>query len=181
MVSIIIAFSKIDSAKNIKNALVKNEYDVNAVCTSATSVISYANQLDEGIILCGYKLQDMHYSELLDYLPKTFDMILVTSPTKIENGVEEGVDVLPLPLKLSELINKVNKVEARHVNRFVASGKPKNRTTVQVKEIKRAKEILMERNQLTEDEAHRYLQKTSMDNGTGMVETARMIIRLLDK
>ena len=30
-----------------------------------------------------------------------------------------------------------------------------------------------------EEEAHRYIQKSSMDNGTNMVETAQMILTLL--
>ena len=45
--------------------------------------------------------------------------------------------------------------------------------------IKNAKALLMERNHLTEEEAHRYIQKSSMDNGTNMVETAQMILTLL--
>ena len=44
---------------------------------------------------------------------------------------------------------------------------------------KNAKILLMERNHLSEEEAHRYIQKSSMDNGTNMVETAQMILTLL--
>jgi response regulator NasT len=36
----------------------------------------------------------------------------------------------------------------------------------------------MERNNMTEEEAHRYMQKTSMDSGTDLVETAQMILSL---
>lgn len=36
----------------------------------------------------------------------------------------------------------------------------------------------MDRNGMSEEEAHRYIQKTSMDSGTNMVETAEMIIRM---
>ena len=42
-----------------------------------------------------------------------------------------------------------------------------------------AKELLMERNRMAELEAHRYLQKCSMDSGTNMVETAQMVISLI--
>ena len=38
---------------------------------------------------------------------------------------------------------------------------------------------MMDRNHMTEAEAHRYLQKCSMDSGTGMVETAQMVISLI--
>mgnify|MGYP000556223929 CR=1 FL=1 len=37
----------------------------------------------------------------------------------------------------------------------------------------------MERNYLTEEEAHKYLQKCSMDSGTNLVETAQMVLTLL--
>ena len=45
--------------------------------------------------------------------------------------------------------------------------------------IKNAKSLLMERNHLTEEEAFRYIQKSSMNNSTNMVETAQMILTLL--
>jgi response regulator NasT len=32
---------------------------------------------------------------------------------------------------------------------------------------------------MTEEEAHKYLQKTSMDSGTNLVETAEMIFALM--
>ena len=45
--------------------------------------------------------------------------------------------------------------------------------------IAEAKALLMERNNMTEEEAHRYIQKRSMDNGTDLTETAQMILSLL--
>ena len=32
---------------------------------------------------------------------------------------------------------------------------------------------------MTEQEAHKYIQKISMDSGTGMAETAQMVIRIM--
>ena len=37
----------------------------------------------------------------------------------------------------------------------------------------------MDRNNLSEEEAHRYIQKCSMDNATNMVETAQTILMLI--
>ena len=42
-----------------------------------------------------------------------------------------------------------------------------------------AKKLLMERNSMTEEEAHRYMQKCSMDSGTNIVETAQMVFTLM--
>ena len=60
-----------------------------------------------------------------------------------------------------------------------ARQKPKERTQEETELIGKAKALLMERNNLSEEEAHRYLQKRSMDNGTGLAETAQMILSLL--
>ena len=56
---------------------------------------------------------------------------------------------------------------------------PKERTKEEQELINEAKALLMERNNLSEEEAHRYIQKRSMDNGTGLTETAQMILSLL--
>ena len=38
----------------------------------------------------------------------------------------------------------------------------------------------MKQKGMTEEEAHRYLQKRSMDNGTNMVETSYMVLQVFD-
>ena len=45
--------------------------------------------------------------------------------------------------------------------------------------ISNAKRLLMEKNQMTEEEAYRHIQKCSMDSGTNMVETAQMLLMLM--
>ena len=57
--------------------------------------------------------------------------------------------------------------------------RPKARSDQDREMIEQAKAVLMERNSFSEDEAHRYIQKRSMDNGTGLVETAQMILSLM--
>lgn len=46
--------------------------------------------------------------------------------------------------------------------------------------LKQAKEILMSRNHMSENEAHRYLQTCSMENGSNLIETAQMVISLAE-
>ena len=47
--------------------------------------------------------------------------------------------------------------------------------------LRRAKKLLMKRNHLSEPEAHRYLQKTSMDTGRTMAESAHMVTMLIQE
>ncbi|SHO50934.1 ANTAR domain-containing response regulator [Anaerocolumna xylanovorans] len=180
MPSIIIAFPKIEDAVNIKNVLVRNGYGVNATCTTGAQVVTIANELDDGIIICGYRFSDMHYSQLNGYLPKGFEMLLIASANKLEECTDNNIVCLSMPIKMADLISTL---EMMHYNisrrRKREKDKPKARTEEEKAIISKAKLVLMERNNMTEEEAHRYIQKNSMDSGTNMVEMAEMILRLM--
>ena len=57
--------------------------------------------------------------------------------------------------------------------------RPRARSEQEEGLIKEAKELLMNRNHMTEEEAHRYLQKCSMDSGTNLVEEAQMVLAMM--
>lgn len=177
MPSIIIAFPKLEDAKLIKSILARNGYQVNVLCTTGAQVISAANSLDDGIVLCGYRLPDMHYSEIYNYLPKGYEMLLMASPAKLEECINNNIICLSMPLKAHDLINTVEMMLASY--RRKREKKPKKRTEAEKAVILKAKLLLMDRNHMSEEEAHRYIQKTSMDSGTNMVETAEMILSLM--
>jgi response regulator NasT len=56
--------------------------------------------------------------------------------------------------------------------------KPAVRTEEDRQLILEAKQVLMNRRGMVESEAHKYLQKKSMDNGTSMVETSQMVLQM---
>ena len=57
--------------------------------------------------------------------------------------------------------------------------RPKERSEADKRVLQEAKSLLMERNGMTEEEAHRYIQKCSMDSGTNLVETAEMVLSMM--
>ncbi len=180
MLSIIIAFPKIEDANSIKNALVRNGYGINATCTTGAQVITTANDLDDGIVICGYRFSDMHYSELNNYLPKGFEMLLIASATKLEECTDNNIVCLSMPIKMQDLLNTLQMMSYNYSRRKKKDKeKPKPRSEVDKAIINKAKLVLMERNNMTEEEAHRYIQKNSMDSGTNMVEMAEMILSLM--
>lgn len=182
MADIIIAFPKIDDAKNLRKLLIRNGYDVNIVCDSGSQVIEAVNRLDGGIVISGYRFSDMYYIEINDYLPKGFQMLLLASPRKLADSDVRDMVSLSMPFKVQDLLNTLEMMMVQY-NRWrkKQKKKPRVRTENEKKVIRIAKELLMERNQMTEDEAHHYIQKISMDSGTNMVETAEMILELNGK
>jgi len=177
--SVIVVFPKIEDAKNIKNLLVRHGFSVSAVCNTGAAAINYADSMNSGIIVCGYKYRDMMYTELHECLPPQFEMLLVASRQLWEEYGERDIVSVAMPLKVHELINTlemmiINMERKRRKQRL----KPKVRSEEDTRLILKAKRMLMERNNMSEEEAHRYLQKTSMDSGTNLVETAQMIISI---
>lgn len=175
---IIVAFPKLEDAKNLKNVLNRNGFDDILACNSASQVIGIANDSDGGVVVCGYKLTDMHYSELFGYLPREFSMLLVASPSKLEDCYSQEIVCLAMPIHSREFISTVQMMTmdvARELRRRKKK-QPKKRTDEEQKIIDAAKALLMERNQMTENDAHKYIQKLSMDSGNNLVETAEMIL-----
>ena len=76
MANIIVVFPKAEDAKNVRNILTRNGFNVTAVCTTGAQVLNYADSLDDGVVVCGYRFADMRYAELHDYLPDGFQMLL---------------------------------------------------------------------------------------------------------
>ena len=181
MTNIIVVFQKIEEAKGIKNLLVRSGFSVTAVCTTGAQALEHIDGLNDGIIVCGYKLPDMMYMELHDYMPKGFEMLLMASAHAINEGIYENLVTLTMPLKVHDLINTVDMmVQSMERARKKRRLKPKARNEEEATLILDAKRVLMDRNNMSEEEAHRYIQKCSMDSGTNMVETAQMVLSMMN-
>ena len=143
MSTLIVAFPKLEEAKAVRNLLIHRGFDVAVPCTSGAQAINQADTLSDGIIICGYKLSDnMVYTELYEYKPKSFEMLF----------------------------------QAQIRRRKKLRSQPRKRSPEEQKIIDDAKHLLMERNNMSEQEAFRYIQKCSMDSGNTMVESATMVM-----
>lgn len=91
-----------------------------------------------------------------------------------------GVATLEMPLKVRDLINSVEMMENQILSkRHKTKRKPGTRSPEDQAIINQAKEALMTVQNLTEEQAHRYLQKNAMDSGCTMVEVAKMVSVML--
>ena len=177
LINIIVVFPKKEVALKIKNILVKNGYDVAAVCLTGARAMEAVERLEAGVIVSGIRFVDMVYHELREYLPDYFEMVVVARREQWQEYGDDDVNWLPLPMKGFDLVDLVAELQGEIARRIKKDRtKPKPRTAAEQKIISQAKELLMEKNGCTEEEAHRYLQKQSMDSGTNLVETAHMVL-----
>ncbi|MDE5863788.1 MAG: ANTAR domain-containing protein [Lachnospiraceae bacterium] len=177
MISVIVVFPKLEEAKSIKNLLVRSGIHVMAACTTAAQVIKLTDDLDYGIVVGGYKFADMMYSELLEYLPDTFEMLLIASKRHYSECSSSDIVCLSMPIKGADLVEQVQLIYDRLYYRMKrAKAKPAVRSEEEKQVITQAKMLLMKNKAMSEAEAHRYLQQKSMNSGTSLIETAHMIL-----
>lgn len=177
MIGIIVAFPRIENAQMIKSLLVRSGFKIISICTTGAQVMSAVDGLNDGIIVCGYKFPDMMYNELKEELPDSFDMMLVAGRANLQEAYGQGIVCVEMPVKAGDLVDTLEMLlEAAERRKRRRKSVPRSRSREEQDAIDRAKAVLMERNSMTEEDAHRYLQRISMESGTGIVETAQMVL-----
>ena len=146
---------------------------VTAACGSGAEILRWCGRMNDGVILCGYKLYDMTAEELFENLPQGFSMLLLATQLQLESCGYEEICKLCAPARQSELVGSVRML----LDRLGEESAPVPKRSDEDKQlIAKAKALLMDRNQMTEEQAHRFIQKRSMDTGTKMVQTAMKIL-----
>lgn len=86
----------------------------------------------------------------------------------------ENLFKLPVPASRSEFFATLGLMldfESAHLRHPASQRREEDQRL-----IRRAKELLMDVNRMTEEEAHRFLQKSSMERGIRMAEAAQRVI-----
>jgi len=175
---VIVVLPKLEDAKKIRKILIGHGFSNVFAVPNASAALLAAGEHSSGLIISGYRLADMYYLDLYDHLPKYFELILIGRADTIAEA-SFGILSLATPLKVYDLVNTAEMVLNQLKRRMQKESVQKKRSEKEQNYIRNAKFLLMERNHLTEEEAYRYIQKCSMDNGTNMAETAQMILSLM--
>lgn len=176
---ILIVMPKSEDAKHLADMLTNRDLLMDIeICQTASEILRISNDRDYGVVICTKSLKDMGYIELSEYLPRYFGMILLTKDIGLETFSDNTVKLL-MPFKTSELVSTIEMMTGQYLRKIrKKKSVPIKRSQAEQKVIDEAKILLMERNGMTESEAFRYIQKTSMDTGRNMVESAQMILLL---
>ena len=180
MGNIIVALPKMDDAKHISDILRRRGLMVTTICTTGSKVLSSMQQLGSGILICTCRFSDMYYTQFLEYKPEYFEILLLVPKTGLDNRLPD-IMTLTLPFRASDLTSTVEMMLTQLHRRLKKKKSiPKKRSSEEQKYIDDAKLALMNKNNMTEKEAFRYIQKCSMDSGTNMVEVAQMILDMFE-
>ena len=143
-------------------------------CFSGADVIRAVRKLGSAVVICGFKLRDMTAGDLAASLRGTAALLVVTSPVYLDMCGGDNLYKLPTPVARADFFSSLRmnrELEEKQLHPPVIQRRASEQQVVD-----RAKELLINVNRMTESEAHRFLQKRSMDTGLRMVETAQYII-----
>jgi len=176
MGGIIIAMPRAEDAARVEDML-RNAgmEDVIFSCRTGSQVLMNLRERDADLVICTKKLSDMGYEEIVEYMPSYANLILLTKDASVYSSSSNVIRLL-LPFRSGDLINTISMF--RGPLRLKKKKPPTVRSDEDKKIIDSAKQLLMTRNHMEEPEAFRYLQKSSMDSGRSMLETAQMVLVL---
>ncbi len=171
---IVAAFEKEKNALYIRDLIEGAGLAAVQLCRSGMEVRRLVRRENYCAVVCGYKLPDGSAEALFEDLPPGTSMLMVAAQHQLELCGEEGIFKLPAPIHREELLSAVHVLLqlSRRAQRFV----PAQREGDKEGALRQAKALLMTRHGMSEQEAHRFLQKRSMDLGVSMAQVARTVL-----
>ncbi len=166
MEKLIVVFASQEARVRMLRLLRRGGYEA-VGCSSGAEAVRTARRLSGGAVVSGYRLPDMTAGELAERLSGTAPVLAVSSPENLSLCEGKNLWKLPAPAPPEALYAAVEAVLSHRVRPT-----PPSRDAAAMEVIRRAKAYLMERDGLSEPEAHRLLQKRAMDAGMPMAEAA---------
>ena len=169
MEQVILAFENSKSCLRVKEILEASGAAGCIVCKTADQVRRTVHEQQVGAVVCGYKFADGTAEQLYGDLPAYCRMLMVAARSQLELVQTPEILRLSAPASRGELLGAVEELLAR------VQAHPALRSREDRDLITRAKARLMAEG-LTEEEAHRALQKKSMADGIRLAQAARLIL-----
>lgn len=175
MQKVIVAFENEANSVKIRDIIESGGVASCLICRSAAEIKRVVHKQRLNIIICGFKLPDETCPELFQDLPSQCSMLMIATQSRLELSEVEGIFKLATPIQRGDLLASVRMLLQMN-QRFVRQQHRTQRSEEERALIGQAKALLMDRHGMTEEQAHRFLQKKSMDNGAKLTDTARMVL-----
>ncbi len=178
MENIIIGFNDGKRRDIIKEMVTSNGFYNVYTCSNGDEILRCANESAGGIVICGYKVGNTIYTDIYDMLPENFNMLLLLSRKQADIVDNDKIFYIVLPVSKADVIKTINVILS--FNHYSDENKNANfnRSEDDKIIIERAKLYLMNKYNVTESSAHRFLQKNSMNRAIKMADMAKIILNI---
>lgn len=174
---IIVAFHGEEARKRILRLLTLEGLE-GVPCTGGAEVLRTVRRLGGAVVICGFCLSDMTADTLAENLRGLALVLVIAKAAYLELCGGENLYKLAAPVSQPEFSSTLRLLldyESSHLRR------PAPRRSEEDQDlIRRAKELLMDVNRMSEEEAHRFLRRRAMDAGIKLEEAARQVAASYD-
>ncbi|NSW89382.1 MAG: ANTAR domain-containing protein [Firmicutes bacterium] len=183
-IRICLALGQIEEMKKIKSFLVHYGFTVIDESTDGASAIRRIRTLRPDLIIADSDLPGINGVRIAEIAEEDgiAPVIVITNSDKDSLWIDvehpKGIAFLQRPITKSALLQTIqlSLISYHKIMSLKEEIKKLKETLEDRKLIEKAKGIIMEKNNLSESEAYRLLQKQSMDRGIPLRELARAII-----
>lgn len=183
MRSVVVAFPNPVMASLVSSVLVKGGYVVEDTCKTAAELIRVSNFCNSPVAVCSASFQDMSTLALSEAVGGRMALVAVALSHQCQFVGSDRIPFVRYPFSAKELVDLVAKTEMNAACRAVFAGEGplfdphrRERSAEEKLCILKAKELLMAQSGMTEAQAHRFLQKTSMDRKMKLIDFAREVL-----
>lgn len=175
MESILVAFANPEAQRRILRLLESGGYPAIPGGPSGAEVIRAVHRMGTAAVVCGFKLRDMTAGQLACALESQAGLLVISTAANLDLCQGENLFKLAAPVTRGAFFASLE-LPLAFLSAAAVRRKPRSDGDRDEAVIRRAKALLMEINRMTEAEAHRCLQRRSMDSGMKLAETARLIV-----
>ena len=170
MRSIIVASSSQNMLTKLNRILLTFQaYDI-YYCKTEAELYSLCDRLDGGVLIVS-AFRDTSVNDIKNSLSLDWDIVSILPPGVPVPFYSSNLTVFTAPVNISEFLSTVEML----MN--ITDYKKTLYDEVKANSIDEAKRILIKKKGLSEDQAHYFLQKTSMDKGISIKKIAEKIIK----
>lgn len=185
----ILIVSSSNKSKELLINIVKESgsYDIKAV-EDSSQCMEIIKKINFDLIIINCPLRDDHGEKLSIFINKNTNTSIILiiknnlSQVNISSLESSGTYIMEKPLNKLLLINVINSyiIHRRQFNSIITENEDLKNKINNIKLIDRAKLTLIQYLKMSEDEAHKYIEKQAMDLRITKVEVAKNILKIYE-
>lgn len=174
METVIVAFENAATGQRFGELLESAEAAKCTLCRTGDQVRRLLSKQRVYCVVCSPHLPDGPAEWLYEDLPPSCSLLLVGPQHILDACGNRDIYKLPTPIRKEEALSTV-RLLLQFGHKIERLLRPR-RSGADQELVQRAKELLMARKSISEEEAHRLLQRRSMDAGIPLSKMARFVI-----
>ncbi|MFI3230660.1 MAG: ANTAR domain-containing protein [bacterium] len=168
MSNIIIAFSKDKACDVISGILKQNGIIFTHTVKTSSALRQACTQLENAIVICNNRFMDENIFNIIQDFHENFTFVVIGDYSQIDALDDDKCYKVSVPIQKEEFLSIIDLAIYKH------SEKVKD---INKKNLNKAKDILINKLNMSEENAHKYIQQKSMNTGKNIHQICKLIIK----